>query len=102
MYLTEQELAQIQAFFRTKPVRKAWLFGSYARGEADAESDVDLLVDLDLDGFRDGVLEFFIWRDDLAELLGRKVDVIAPSKRPSRFKSRIEPDLTLVYEQQAA
>ena len=102
MYLTEQEIAKIKDFFRTKPVRKAYLFGSYARGEADAESDVDLLVDLDLDGFKDSVLEFFIWHEDLGELLGKNVDVIAPNKHPSRFKSRIEPDLTLLYEQQAA
>ena len=100
MYLTEQELETIRAYFRTKPpVRKAWLFGSYARGEADAKSDVDLLVDLNMDGFQGSVLEFFGWRDDLADLLEKKVDVIAPSKRPSKFKSRIAADLTLVYEQ---
>ena len=101
MHLTELELATIRAYFRTKPVRRAFLFGSYARGEADADSDVDLLVDLNLDDFQNGVLEFFIWREDLAELLGKNVDVIAPNKHPSRFKSRIEPDLTLVYEQAA-
>ena len=102
MYLTEQELETIRAYFRTKPpVLKAWLFGSYARGEADAKSDVDLLVDLNVDGFTGSVLEFFGWRDDLADLLEKKVDVVAPSKRPSKFKSRIAADLTLVYEQQS-
>ena len=100
MYLTEHELETIRAYFRSKPpVLKAWLFGSYARGEANAKSDVDLLVDLNVDGFTGSVLEFFGWHEDLAELLGKKVDVVAPSRRPSKFKSRIAADLTLVYEQ---
>ncbi|MGI4873538.1 MAG: nucleotidyltransferase family protein [Janthinobacterium lividum] len=37
----------IRAYFRTKPVLKAWLFGSYAREEADETSDMDLLANLD-------------------------------------------------------
>ena len=101
MHLTDHELAQIRAFFRTKPVRRAWLFGSYARGEADAESDVDLLVDLDLDGFTGSVLEFFIWHEDLGEILGKRVDVVAPSRHSVVFRKNIEPDLTLFYERAA-
>ena len=99
MYLTEQELETIRAYFRTKPVRQAWLFGSYARGEADAESDVDLLVNIDHSvpiGW-----DFFVWHEDLAEILRKKVDVIAPSKRPTRFKEEIAPDLRLIYERAA-
>ena len=34
----------IQEYFKTQPVLKAWLFGSYARGEETPESDVDILV----------------------------------------------------------
>ena len=103
MYLTEHELETIRAYFRTKPpVLKAWLFGSYARGEADAKSDVDLLVDLNLDGFQDGVLEFFVWRDDLAELLGKKVDVLSGVKPGSRFHTKIASDLQPIYELEQA
>ena len=29
-------------YFKTQPVLKAWLFGSYARGEETSESDVDM------------------------------------------------------------
>ena len=99
MYLTEQEIEAIRAYFRTKPVLKAWLFGSYARGEADAESDVDLLVNVDHSqpiGW-----DFFVWHEDLTEVLHKKVDVIAPNKKPSRFKNEIEPDLQLIYERAA-
>lgn len=96
MHLTEQELETIRAYFRTKPVLKAWLFGSYARGEADEQSDVDLLINLDHSqsiGWGYGT-----WGADLAALLQKKVDVVAPSNRPTRFKQTIAPDLQLLYE----
>ena len=31
----------------TKPIRRAWLFGSYSRGDETPESDIDILVDFD-------------------------------------------------------
>ena len=37
----------IRQYFTTQPVKKAWLFGSYSRGEETAESDVDILVEFD-------------------------------------------------------
>ena len=37
----------IANYFKTQPVIKAWLFGSYARGEETEKSDVDIIVSLD-------------------------------------------------------
>ncbi|MBQ1797713.1 MAG: nucleotidyltransferase domain-containing protein, partial [Prevotella sp.] len=37
----------IAEYFKTQPVLKAWLFGSFARGEERPDSDVDLLVEFD-------------------------------------------------------
>ncbi|MBQ4009165.1 MAG: nucleotidyltransferase domain-containing protein, partial [Bacteroidales bacterium] len=34
----------IAEYFKTQPIQKAWLFGSYARGEQTPLSDVDILV----------------------------------------------------------
>lgn len=95
MQLTEQELRQIREYFKNQPVLKAYLFGSYARGEADEKSDVDLLVDLDYSvhiGW-----SFFSMYLDLEELLHRKVDVI-PSDGVSEFiQPFIEKDKKLIY-----
>ena len=37
----------IAEYFKTQPVVKAWIFGSFARGEETPTSDVDILVVLD-------------------------------------------------------
>ena len=39
---------QIAEYFKTQPVLKAWLFGSFARGEQTEESDVDILFEPDM------------------------------------------------------
>ena len=39
---TELMKQQIADYFKTQPVLKAWLFGSFARGEETPESDVDI------------------------------------------------------------
>ena len=37
-------IPQIQAYFATQPVERAYLFGSCSRGEETSDSDVDILV----------------------------------------------------------
>lgn len=68
------DIVRIAAAYGARDVR---VFGSVARGEADAASDVDLLVDVvaDAHGFAYfGLLEDL--RRELEALLGRDVDII--------------------------
>jgi predicted nucleotidyltransferase/DNA-binding XRE family transcriptional regulator len=65
------------------------VFGSVARGEADAASDVDLLVDIVVDA--DGLAYFGViedLREDLSELLGRKVDILDAAQL-GRIRERV-------------
>ena len=56
-------------------VKKIGLFGSYAKGQPDENSDIDLLVEFDRPiGFR-----FFDLVDYLETALGRKVDILTPA-----------------------
>ena len=41
----QQMIPKIQAFFANQPIKRAWLFGSYSRGEERPDSDVDILVE---------------------------------------------------------
>ena len=65
----QQSLAD---YFKTQPVQRAWLFGSFARGEETPLSDVDLLVQYD-DKARISLLKHCAIINDLEELLDRKV-----------------------------
>ena len=84
--MSQQTMTQLIAeYFKTQPVLKAWLFGSYARGEQREDSDVDILVVLDHS--QPVGLKFFGMYEDLKELLGRDVDLVTESSwHPLRGK----------------
>lgn len=54
-------------------VTRAGVFGSYARDEADENSDIDMLVDIQKDI---GLFEFVRLKLELEKALGRKVDIV--------------------------
>ena len=86
----------IADYFKTQPVLKAWLFGSFARGEQRPDSDVDILVVLDHS--RPVGLEFFGMYEDLKELLGRSVDLVTERSLASFARKSVERDRRLIYE----
>jgi predicted nucleotidyltransferase len=97
MILTEEYITQvITSFFKEKPVRKVWLFGSYARGEADEDSDVDVLVDIE---YRKGIAsEYLSWKDDLSFLLKKKIDIVSAGWESKFVKPYIDKDKVIIYE----
>ena len=89
----------IADYFKTQPVLKAWLFGSYARGEETPESDVDILVMLDYS--KPVGLKFFGMFEDLKELLGRPVDLVVDRSLAQFARESVERDKILIYERAA-
>ncbi|MCC8114853.1 MAG: nucleotidyltransferase domain-containing protein [Bacteroidales bacterium] len=89
----------IKAYLANQPIDRAWLFGSCARGEETAASDIDLLVDYmpqaKVSLFDMGRITF-----NLEQLLGCKVDLIKngcllPFALPSADRDKI-----LIYERE--
>ncbi|HKF39174.1 MAG TPA: nucleotidyltransferase domain-containing protein, partial [Ktedonobacteraceae bacterium] len=62
------------------------VFGSVARGEADVESDIDLLVDVEPGRTLFDLSELLL---DLQELLGRNVDIVTEKGLPNRIRQRV-------------
>ena len=87
----------IQDYFSREPVKRAWLFGSFSRMEEKAESDIDILIDLD-NTVPMGLLQYAGMINKLETLLGRKVDLVANgSVKPFALES-INRDKILIYE----
>ena len=64
---------EIAKFCRRNHIRRLALFGSVLRDDFTPESDVDVIVDFEPD--QTPGLEFITMQDELAEILGRKVDM---------------------------
>ena len=94
---TIPELRRItEPIFRANGVRRAVLFGSYAKGSADSRSDVDLVVESSLRG-----LAFFGLLEDLTEALDTPVDLIEASqiRRDSPAAREIQTSGVEIYGQ---
>lgn len=96
MKLTINEMAVIRDYLQDKPVVRAYVFGSYARGEANAFSDLDLLVELDY-SLPIG-LQFVGMKYDLEDQLQKPVDLVSINAVSSRIRPFIDQDKQLVYE----
>jgi predicted nucleotidyltransferase len=83
-------------YFKTQPVLKAWLFGSFARGEETPLSDVDILVLLDHS--QPIGLKFFGMWNDLEKLLDRKVDLVEDGELLPFAEETANQDKQLIYE----
>lgn len=85
-----------QKYLSTIPVLRAWVFGSFARGEETPDSDLDLLVDYDK-GSKLSLLDVIRFKNDLEKILGREVDLIENgSLKPFAIPSA-ERDKYLIY-----
>ncbi|MCL2071694.1 MAG: nucleotidyltransferase domain-containing protein [Oscillospiraceae bacterium] len=99
MVITMQTISEIKtAFlpvFEEYNVRKAVLFGSYAKGCAVEESDIDLLVDSGLGGFN-----FFGLYESLAERVSKKLELFDVSEidKNSRVDNEIRATGLVIYE----
>jgi len=99
MQLTDKQVQSIRKFFSDKPVVRAYLFGSYVRGEASDKSDIDILVDLDY-SVPIG-LEFISMALDLEDMLERKVDLVSSKGISKYIVPFIETEKKLIYERKA-
>jgi uncharacterized protein len=85
----------IRSYFVAFPIQRVCLFGSFARGESKADSDIDILVT-----FKEPVDLFTFVRmtRELSEKLGRKVDLVTEKSLHPAFRSSVAKDLQIIAE----
>lgn len=76
-------------------VKRVALFGSYAKGDATPESDIDLHIDK---GNIKGFFELSRFHLELQERLGAEVDVLTTGALSKEFLNRIKGEEVILYE----
>ena len=88
---------KLQTFFPAYPIEKAWIFGSYARGEETRKSDMDIMVRFD----KNATISLFDYigiMHDLEDLFHKKVDLVEEGCLRSWAQESVEKEKILVYE----
>lgn len=91
---------KLKEYFMLQPIEKAWLFGSYSRGEETRESDIDILVRFDSNAnitlFKYASMVTF-----LRKLLQKDIDLVEEGQLKEFAKESAEHDKILIYERKA-
>ena len=95
--MSTQMNQQIADYFKTQPVVRAWVFGSYSRNEQRLWSDIDILVQYDR-SHPIGLMKIAGMKVDLEDLLNCEDDLVEEGTlRPWAVES-VNRDKKLIYE----
>lgn len=95
MKLETNQIETIKSYLKTRPVLKTYLFGSYVRDEADHQSDIDILIDLDYSQ-RIGLWSIQM-KIDLEKFLNTKVDLVSSNGLSQHVKPLVDREKQLIY-----
>ena len=95
MQLAHAEKEKIIAICKRNDISYCALFGSFARGEADEKSDIDLLVRFSKPiGWK-----FYGIAEDLQDVLGKKVDLATDNMLNKYIRESVLQDLQVIYDE---
>lgn len=94
IYTLEEIKAIIAPIAKKYPLKEVYLFGSYARGEATAESDIDLVMNfyqpIDLFTYSEII-------ENLEKQFSKKVDIVSHNSASPRLLYQIIDEEVLMY-----
>ena len=98
-YSLEQTISKdkLADFCKRNHIRKLSIFGSAVRGELHPDSDIDLLVEFEQD-HTPGLFSIVKMEMELAEMLGRKVDLRTPEDLSQYFRDEVVRNAELQYQ----
>ncbi len=96
--LTVQQIKDtVTDYFKDKPVKRVYLFGSYARGEAKEDSDIDLGVVIERKDMN--LWQYASMALGLEEILKKKVDLVQIDLMHSWVKRSYDKEKIEIYNQ---
>lgn len=84
-------------YLKSQPVKRLWLFGSYAQGEANVESDVDLLIEYDYNQ-KIGLFKHAEILLELEDLLKKEVDLVPIESLRETLRHSVDSSKIMIYE----
>lgn len=101
-YLKEKNeiINNIQSYFKTKKIEKAWIFGSFARNaNISFDSDIDILVEFEKPN-KLTLFDIIEIKNELAQKTGRIIDLVENGTELESLSAIIQKEKILIYEKQ--
>jgi len=86
----------IEPFIAEFGIKQIRIFGSYARGDENAKSDIDIIVDI---SNPIGIYQFIGLKQDIAKTLNKKIDLFKPNNIEPIIKDKIMAEAVTIYDQ---
>ncbi|MCK9617142.1 MAG: nucleotidyltransferase domain-containing protein [Lentimicrobiaceae bacterium] len=80
-----------------EPVNRAWIFGSFSRGEETGNSDLDIMVQFSEEQ-KISLFYYLHLKNHLEHITKRKIDLVEEGQLKEFAKASVEKDLILIYE----
>ena len=95
-YTIDEIKFKVSPIAKNNGIRRVSLFGSYARGTANDNSDIDICIDK---GRMRSLIQYFAFINDLEKSLQCHVDVVTSGIQDEDFLNNILRDEVLLYEE---
>ena len=96
--MTAENLDKIASYFLEKAqIKRAWLFGSHARGTQSPTSDIDIQIQV----FKNTPFTLFDLAEiqhDLSQLTAQKIDIVMLGAPLKSITTQLNHDKILIYE----
>lgn len=86
----------IEPFIEDLGIKQIKVFGSYARGEENPKSDIDIIVDISKPI---GIYQFIGMKQDISKSLNKKIDLFKPNNIEPLIKEKIMAEAVTIYDQ---
>ncbi|KAA6330748.1 hypothetical protein EZS27_020581 [termite gut metagenome] len=97
LFMKQAIIRKLNDFFALQPIEKAWIFGSYSRGEETRKSDMDILVRFDHNA-NITLFKYAGMVNTLQELLHKKIDLVEEGQLKDFAGESADTDKILIYE----